>query len=62
MITANFRFFYGRDENRILYNYTIILNSLFFSAAFVEVTNIVTFLQVAECDILDCTIINNPDC
>jgi hypothetical protein len=61
MITANFRFFYGRDENRTLYNYTIVLNSLFFSAAFVEANNIVTFLQVAGCDILDCKIIESPN-
>ena len=47
MIKATFRFFYGNDENRTLYVYTIELHSLFFTAAFVEANNIVTFLQVA---------------
>ena len=53
MIKATFRFFYGHQENRTLYQYTIELNSLFFTAAFVESNNIVTFLQTAGCDILD---------
>ena len=53
MIKATFRFFYGTDENRILYVYTIELNSLFFSAAFVETTNIISFLQTAGFNILD---------
>jgi len=53
MIKATFRFFYGSDEQRTLYTYTIELNSEFFTAAFVEISNIVTFLQVAGCNILD---------
>jgi len=53
MIKATFRFFYGNGDHRTLYSYTIELNSLFFTAAFVESNIIVTFLQVAGCDILD---------
>ena len=61
MIKATFRFFYGSDDNRTLYNYTIELNSLFFTAAFVESNNIVTFLQTAGCDILDVKITEWPN-
>jgi hypothetical protein len=53
MIKATFRFFYGSADNRTLYVYTIELHSLFFTAAFVEANNIVTFLQTAGCDIMD---------
>jgi hypothetical protein len=60
MIKATFRFFYGTDENRILYVYTIELNSLFFSAAFVETTNIISFLQTAGCNILDVKLTECP--
>ena len=61
MIKATFRFFYGSDDNRTLYSYTIELNSLFFTAAFVESNNIVSFLQVAGCDILDVKITEWPN-
>lgn len=60
MIKATFRFFYGNDENRTLYIYTIELNSKFFSSAFVETTNIISFLQVADCDILDVKLTECP--
>jgi len=53
MIKAKFRFFFGNDDKRTLYEYTIELNSLFFKAAFIESNNIVTFLQTGGCDILD---------
>ena len=43
---ATLRFFYGHDEQRILYVYTIELNSLFFVSAFAELTNIVNFLHI----------------
>ena len=56
MIKATFRFFYGINDYRTLYVYTIELNSIFFVSAFVECTNIVNFLQLAECEILDITI------
>lgn len=60
MIKATFRFFFGNDDERTLYVYTIELHSLFFTAAFVEANNIVTFLQVAGCDILDCKLTECP--
>jgi len=60
MIKATFRFFYGNDENRILYVYTIELNSKFFTAAFVETTNIISFLQTAGCNILDVKLTECP--
>ena len=53
ILKATLRFFYGKNENRILYIYTIELNSSTFVFAFQEITNIVNFLQMAECDILD---------
>ena len=58
---ATLRFFYGLDEQRILYVYTIELNSLFFVSAFAELTNIVNFLQLAECDILDVKLVECPN-
>ncbi len=61
MIKATFRFFYGHQDNRTLYQYTIELNSLFFTAAFVESNNIVTFLQTAGCDILDVKLTEWPN-
>jgi hypothetical protein len=61
MIKATFRFFYGSEDNRTLYSYTIELNSLFFTAAFVESNNIVTFLQVAGCNILDVKLTEWPN-
>jgi len=60
MIKATFRFFYGTNENRTLYVYTIELNSIFFTAAFVETTNIISFLQTADCDILDVKLTESP--
>jgi hypothetical protein len=61
MIKATFRFFYGIGDHRTLYCYTIELNSLFFTAAFVESNNIVNFLQVAGCDILDVKLTEWPN-
>lgn len=61
MIKATFRFFYGTDDNRTLYTYTIELNSLFFTAAFVESNNIVTFLQTAGCDLMDVKLTEFPN-
>jgi hypothetical protein len=61
MIKATFRFFYGNDDHRTLYVYTIELHSLFFTAAFVEANNIVNFLQVANCDILDVKLTEWPN-
>lgn len=58
---ATLRFFYGIDEQRILYVYTIELNSLFFVSAFAELTNIVNFLQIADCDILDVQLVECPN-
>ena len=60
MITLKIRFFYGNDEARSLYIYTLHLNSNFLSAAFVETINIVSFLQTAKCDILDINLIECP--
>jgi len=61
MIKAKFRFFFGNDDKRTLYEYTIELNSLFFTAAFIESNNIVTFLQTAGCDILDVKLTEWPN-
>jgi hypothetical protein len=61
MIKATFRFFYGNDDNRTLYTYTIELHSLFFTAAFVESNNIVTFLQTAGCDLMDVKLTEFPN-
>ena len=44
----------------VLYVYTIELNSKFFTAAFVETTNIISFLQTAECNILDVKLTECP--
>ena len=60
MMTLTVRFFYGIDEARSLYIYTLHLNSNFLSAAFVETINIVSFLQTAKCDILDINLIECP--
>ena len=60
MINATIRFFYETNNERILYVYTIQLNSKFFTSAFVESANIVNFLQIANCDILDITLNECP--
>ena len=60
MMQLKIRFFYGIDEARTLYIITTVLKSNFLSASFVETINLVSFLQTANCDILDINLIDCP--